>query len=369
MNNTEAQVSTQMDDTSAEVGQTESELLDAVLANSRFLENEEYEESLPDEEVPELDPDEESEVEDPEYDSELADDEDYEEDVEEQEVEEDDAEEASTDSDFVALEDLDLDIRTQVTIDGEKVEVSLSDLVKGYSTEQSLSKKGRELGEARKQIEAEREERLSELNGVAQVAAQIISGREEQYQREYHALEDQIKKAREEDDTYELTKLKDQQSEVQKQYWATRRERENMLGQVQQFQEQQAIELWNKQVDSFNENITEHIPNFDQEIATNIREFAIEEGIPEGTVDNIVDPIAIKVLHDYMQLKKGVTKGIAKRKVASTKKAPIRKAKPAAKKKQDQEAMVKARAFREDATQDDQMAFLKQYASNTLKNL
>ena len=46
----------------------------------------------------------------------------------------------------------------------EDTEVSFGDLVKGYSTEQSLSKKGRELGEARKALDAEKEEKLKRIN-------------------------------------------------------------------------------------------------------------------------------------------------------------------------------------------------------------
>ena len=369
MSDTKAQVSTPMDDTTAEVGQTESELLDAVLANSEFFQGEEYEESLPEAEVPELDPDEESEVEDPEDDSELDYDEDYEEDEEIEEDIGDDDEESSTEDGFIPLEDLDLDVKTEVTIDGEKVEVSLSDLVKGYSTEQSLSKKGRELGEARKQLEAEREQQLSELGGIAQVAATMVLGEEQGLQKQYHNLEAQIKEARENDDTYELTKLKDEQSQVQKQYWEVRNKREGMLQQVQQLQEQQAIQQWNNQINAFNEVITDYIPGFDQDIATNIRDFAMEEGLPEQVIDSVVDPRAIKMLYDYMQLKNGVSKGVAKRKAVATKKAPTRKAKYTNKKKAEQADRIKAKAFSEDATSDDQMAFLKQYATNSLNNL
>ena len=364
--NTEAQVSTQMDDASAEVGQTESELLDAVLSNSQFMQNEE---PLPGEEVPELDPGEESEVEDPEEDSEPDHDEDYEEDGEVEEDVEDDAEEASTDDVFVPLEDLDLELRTEVTIDGEQVEVSLAELVKGYATEQSLSKKGRELGETRKEIEAERDKRLSELNGVAQAAAEILVSEEATYQQEYHSLEKEIDKAREEDDTYELTKLKDKQQIAQRKYWEVRRRREGMLEKVSEQQEQQAVENWNRQVDAFNQVITEYIPNFDQETATSIRDFALEEGLPEEVIDSVIDPRAIKILHDYMQLKKGVSKGTARRRAAPTKKAPVKKAKSTATKQQERADAVRNKAFSDDASSDDQMAFLKQYAQNTLNNL
>ena len=62
-----------------------------------------------------------------------------------------------------------------------------------------------------------------------------------------------------------------------------------------------------------------------------------------------------------------MSKGTAKRKKAPTKKAvPTKKAKAPAKKKADAEKMVKARAMKADASQEDQMAFLRQHASRTL---
>jgi len=89
--------------------------------------------------------------------------------------------------------------------------------------------------------------------------------------------------------------------------------------------------------------------------------------LPEYLVDSIVDPDVIRVLHDYMTIKTGVIKGEAKRKAVPAKKAvPTKKAKSKQAKSQDKEKMIKARAFREDASQEDQDAFLKQYAANSL---
>ena len=81
----------------------------------------------------------------------------------------------------------------------------------------------------------------------------------------------------------------------------------------------------------------------------------------------IVDPTIVKFIDDYRRLKQGVSKGAAKRKAAPAKKAiPTKKAKSPTKKKQDAEAMRKARAFKEDASQEDQMAFLRDFANKSL---
>merc|ERR1711991_445212 len=78
------------------------------------------------------------------------------EEVEEEVKTEDEDEESSTEEvDTYSQDELDLDAQVVVKIDGEDKSVSFSDLIKGYSTEQSLSNKGRELGDARKQLEEE----------------------------------------------------------------------------------------------------------------------------------------------------------------------------------------------------------------------
>ena len=91
-NNTEAQVdSTRQDDSRADVGRTEEQLLADIVQNSQFTQ------SLPEEQVPELDPEESEEVETQE--SEEAVSEEVEEEVKEESEEvpaEDAAEEAAT---------------------------------------------------------------------------------------------------------------------------------------------------------------------------------------------------------------------------------------------------------------------------------
>ena len=150
MNNPEAELdSTQLDDSNAmDQGRTEEELLADIVRNSDFVD------TLPDEQVPELDA-EESDDADPEQ-SEEADNVDEEEEVEDDEEETTDADDESTqETDVYTTDDLDLDAQVLVKIDGEEVAVSFSDLIKGYSTEQHLSSKGRELGDARKAMEEE----------------------------------------------------------------------------------------------------------------------------------------------------------------------------------------------------------------------
>ena len=344
-------------------GQTEADLLDAVLRNSEFLEGE----SLPVKEIPEVDPSE-SDEEDPEESDEVVNDDSEEvEDDEVDETEDEDAsQDATQDSEVFTPEDLDLDTIVRLKIDGEEVDVSLGNLFKGYTTEQSLSAKGRELGEARKQLEAEREEQLAELAKVGQASAAVLMTQEQEYAKEFHDLEAQIKKARAEGDTFELSELKDKREEAQSNYWDARKRREALVTNLEQQQQQYAEKQWQESIEYFNNTITTLVPDFNEQTALDIREFALKEGLPEDLINNIVDPAVVKFVNDYRVLKTGVSKGEAKRKAAPSKKVPVKKAKTTQKKKQDADSMIKARAFREDASPDDQMAFLKQLASKSL---
>ena len=363
--NTEANMdSTQLDDSYAEVGQTEDSLLADILRNSEFVG-----ESLPVEQVPELDP-EEADDEDPEL-SDESEDEDVEEEVEEEEeeTEEEDAdqESATEESDVYATEDLDLEAKVVIKVDGEHAEVSFGDLIKGYSTEQHPSKKGRELGDASKELETEFEDKMKEVESLTKASAAVLYTSEQSLSKEYHDIEAQIEKARDDGDTYEVNNLKDKREQVQKKYWQAREQREKTIKAIQDQEQVQQETEWKEQLDYFNEKIPELIPDFNEETAGAIREFALKEGVPEEVLNAIADPIIVKFVDDYRRLKEGVTKGTAKRKTTATKKAPIRKAKSPTKRKQDAATAARNRALSADASQEDQMAFLRGLAERSLK--
>ena len=350
------------DDNQSTEGPSEQELLDAVMKNSPIM-NEVEEVPLPDEEVSEEVP-EESTTEDDQVEEESEIETESEETAEETEGE--DVEETTEVPEVYAAEDLDLDAKVKVKIDGKESEVTFQDLLKGYQTDQSLTNKGRELGEARKALDEERASKLEEVNKIAQATSAISLQAEQGFQKEYHELETAIAKARKDGDTFEMNELKDKREQVQKNYWAARNQREGLIKAVENHNKQLQEEQWQKQIENFQKEIPNYIPDFNTKMAGDIREFMLKEGIDAAVLDNIVDPKIVKVMNDYRQLKQGVTKGTAKRKAIPTKKVPAKKATPAQKKEQDRAAMVKARAFKEDASADDQMAFLRQHASRTL---
>jgi len=350
---------------------TENEILADILANTEFLEEDEVPqlESLPDDEMEdEGDPDE-SDSEDPMDEDESVDD--VEEEIdEESEVENDDedASEEDATNEVVAYEEdeVDWEVHVPVTIDGEQTLVSLGELRKGYATEQHLSKKGRELGETRKEIEAEREQRLGQLINLTEAVSGMLESGEQALAQQYHAIDAKIQEARESGDTYELTDLKDKREQAQQAYWEARNRRETVVKETIEQRQLAQNQEWNQKVEHFFSEIEEAIPGYNDEYAEGLRTFGKEIGLSEEFMATVADVSIVKALDDYRKLKQGVKTGAKKRAKASIKKAPVKKAKPAEKKRADQDSMIKARAFRQNATQDEQMAFLRNYASKSL---
>ena len=357
-------------DDAASTGPTEQDLLDAVMRNSPIMD--EVAPPLPDEGERVEDPVESAEeVEDPEA-EEIVTEETEEEVTEEEEVEGEDAveETATQEPEAYALDELD-DFNIKVKIDGKEEVVNVNDLVKGYSTEQSLSKKGRELGEARKALDEEKAAKLKEITDLSQATAAVLHQSEQGFAKEYADIEKDIEKARADNDSFTVNELKDKREQAQKKYWDARNKREGIIKAVQEQQQKAVEESWNKQVEHFHKEIPNLIPEFNDKMAGDIRSFAVDDlGLSPAVLDTIIDPKIVKALNDFRVLKQNVSKGVAKRKVAPTRKAvPTKKAKPATKRKEDADKMLKARAFKENASKDDQDAFLRQLASRSLNNL
>ena len=348
----------------SETEKTEEELLASIMQQTEMLTDEDLP-PVPEpdqEEVEEVEEDvdesEEVEAEEPEDEEELE-----EEDDGDEESEEGDSEEPAE----LSEEEVDWDYKIPVKIDGEVQHLSLEEVRKGYATQQHLSNQGRELGEARKQIEEERTERLGQLENMAVAMDQILGQNEQYLAQQYHNIDQQINQARTEGDQYKVQELKDAREVAQQQYWQARNQRETVLGQAVQAKEQIETEQWNQKVQTFYDGITEVIPDYSEDYANDLRQFALDEGVDPDYLNGIVDPGIVALVDNYRKLKQGVSEGAKKRAKAPVKKAPVaRKARTDKQKKASKENMVKARAFREDASKEDQDAFLKQYASRSL---
>jgi len=349
------------DDSIATDSRTEEAMLADIVRNSDFVE------SLPDEQVPEVDTAE-PESEDPESEEAVETEEIEEESIPEVEDDEDEDDTSTQESEVIPADELDLDAKVSVKIDGKETEVSLGEIVKGYSTEQSLSNKGRELGDARKNLEVEYEKRFAEVQNLSKASAALLFKDEQDLSKKFHDIETKIQKARDEGDTYEVGELKDQREQAQKAYWGARRQRESLSQTVNQRVEEQRNKQWGEMLEHFQQTIPTMIPDYSEAVVKDIREFALKEGINEAIVDSMIDPSIVKFVDDYRRLKNGITKGTAKRKTTAVKKVPVKKAKTISQKKLDKEATIRQKGLTEGASEVDQMNFLRQHAEQSLGN-
>jgi len=209
---------------------------------------------------------------------------------------------------------------------------------------------------------------MMELDQLGNALAQNFYAEESKHQKAYHETTQKLQTAQKSDDTYEIGELSKEQSKHQQAYWQARNKRESVQKGLEQQQLKMREERFREEVKVFNEEIVKLVPDWNEKIAKEVRDFALEEGLPESLLNVITEPTIVKFVYDYKNLKKGVTKGTAKRKVAKTLKTPVKKSRPVEKKRLDQEAMIKARAFKEDASKEDHDAFLKQYATQSLNS-
>jgi hypothetical protein len=294
------------------------------------------------------------------------DDEDESKDSEEEESTEDDA--STQNTDLPTEEDIDWEYMVPVTVDGKTEYVSLEEIRKGYSTDKHLSQKGRELGELKKQVEAERTEKLQEIVTLGQVIHEELTQVETNLASQYHKLKADIDKARDEGDTYTARELKEQLEDTQEKYWKARSKREEQTKavvekiQLQQTEQQQAL------LKQYEEKITDLIPDYSEKVAASVREFAIKEGIPESLLDNVYSPEVVKFINDYRKLKTAKDTGEAKRKaVPSVKSVPSKKGTPQSQKEREQVSNSRSKVLSGQGSKQDELDFLKRISSVSKK--
>lgn len=261
--------------------------------------------------------------------------------------------------------EIDWDFKLPIKVDGEESEVDLKELVKGYQTSQHLSKKGRELADERKEFEAKRDEEMAKVTETAKLLQAQSMIQENALAEEYKELDADIKAAKKDGDSYKVDKLKDRLEEVQAEYWKHRKTRERVAEAVKTQEENDAREKFAKQVEKFNEEIGDYVPDFNEEKATALREFAISKGIPEDVLATLADARIIGALNEFMELSNRVSKGSAKRKAAPKRRpTATKKAKPTAVKKREKSQATSKRLASGEATEADYESALDELVGN-----
>jgi hypothetical protein len=287
-------------------------------------------------------------------------------DSEEDNTAEDDT--STQNADLPSEDDIDWEYKVPVTVDGKTEYVTLEEIRKGYSTDQHLSQKGRELGELKKQIDQERTEKLQEIIQLGTVINEELTLVESTLAKEYHKVKGEIEKAREEGDTYTARELKEQLEEVQEKYWNARNKREQQTKAVVEKIQAQQMEQQQVLLRQYEENIVNLIPDYSEKVARNIREFAIKEGIPEQLLEAVYDPNVVKFINDYRKLKTAKETGEAKRKASpNVKSIPSKKGTSSSQKEKQAVNNNRAKVLTGQGSKQDELDFLKRISSVSKK--
>lgn len=195
------------------------------------------------------------------------------------------------------------DAIVKIKVDGQEVEASIKDLKRLYGQEASLTRKSQEVAEVRKRAEEAGAYHVAGLDSLYQRALKAA----EPYQNiNFLALSKDPNVSQE-----EITALWDAAQNA----FDNVKFLEGELGNAMKFTQEKRKEALAAQAKETVKALADPengIPGWGQELYGEIREFAIGQGLAAEMVDEIVDPVGIKILHMAMKYAKGakaVSKG------------------------------------------------------------
>jgi len=228
----------------------------------------------------------------------------------EEETEEDDEEETE-ESDEQEEEEL----LYAVKVDGEEQEVSLDELIKGYSRQSDYTKKTQELAEERRNIEAGMDQYKTELAGLQQERQQYVDALTQVIQSSTAGLETYANvdwATLKEEDPIEYITKRDEYREMQERV----RSQQHTMQIEQQKQSAQMQEVKKQLLHDEHAKLVEKVPEWGQPdsqkaMAIEIRDYALGQGFSAEEISSLVDHRSLVVLmkaQKYDALKKADVK-------------------------------------------------------------
>jgi hypothetical protein len=216
---------------------------------------------------------------------------------ESEEESEEDEEEESEESDEEEGEEPDL---YAVKVDGEEIEVTFDELLKGYSRQSDYTKKTQELSEGRKEIEEakstynsaltqmqqEREHYVNQLNQILQNSSNNL--------KEYDKINwDTLK----EEDPIEYVKLREDYRDGKEKMQALNQQRQMAMQQ----QQAEAQKVQQEAVQVERSRMVEALPEWgdpdkQKELATDVKSYALTQGFSEEELNSLIDHRSVLVL-------------------------------------------------------------------------
>lgn len=185
----------------------------------------------------------------------------------------------------------------KIKVDGEELEVSVKDLKRLYGQEAALTRKSQEAAAKRKEAEATAMKASAALQKMYEKAA----AKWEPYSKvDYLVAQKQL-------DADAFAALRAEAQAAYEDFRFISEEADAFVKQTQAQQQQQLQEAAKEAV----KVLRDAIPNWSSSLYDQIREYAISTGMDSEVVNNLVDPVAIQLLHKarlYDESKKIVTK-------------------------------------------------------------
>jgi len=218
--------------------------------------------------------------------------------VSEDEPEEDDSEEESEDEELEE-DDSDEELLFAVKVDGAEEEVTLDELLKGYSRQSAFTKKTQELSEERKQIEA--------LQGQYTQEMQQIQSERQQYSQYLQSVIENSNLDQFANVDWERLKTEDPIEFVTKR--EELREAQEKIAHVQREQHQAAAknevvakQQWQESVKQEHGKLVEKLPEWgdpvkQKELAGELRSYASSVGFQEAEIESLIDHRSFIVLN------------------------------------------------------------------------
>lgn len=243
-----------------------------------------------------------------------------------EDVQESQAEELSADSEYEdqdvsaeeaesqeeAVEELP---KYRVKVSGEEVEVSLDELLNGYSRTADYQKKTQSLAEQRKAVEADRV-KIDEAAKTRETYAQRLQVIEQLLTQQDQGQDLSVLKA---EDPIAYAVAMAEKMERDKQLQAVQTERQRV--QQEQTTHQQA--LLQKHIQQEQQKLVQMIPEFKDDVKSevirrDIRTYAKSIGFSDQELSQVYDSRAVQTLYKAMQYEKLMSgKGVTEKKVAS----------------------------------------------------
>jgi hypothetical protein len=204
------------------------------------------------------------------------------------------------------------DLKVTVTVDGEDKTVTVKELKRLYGQEASLTRKSQEVAAARKVADAEGERYM--------IAAQKLLTRAEERFAPFAKIDWMVAQQRLTPD--EFAALREEARAAHQDLSFLNAETEDVLTQLQTQRQAQLAEAAKDTIATLERDI----PGWNKEVYDQVRNHAVSTGMAAEVVNTIVDPAALKLMHDAMRYRELKAR-------AAAKKQPITKPKAAAPKK------------------------------------